>query len=151
MSHQTAPLTEEERIARRQRVLLKGVVAWNGETVSTSCTVRDISETGAKVKLDAPVALPVHFVLHVEVGGWKVDCERVWMEGLQMGVRFIGERTRSKLHREQVVKSSEDAFSAQTKWEMEMRAKAESQVRHGFEAPKPHDLVNQVRNAFLKR
>lgn len=146
-----AQLAEEERIARRQRVLLKGVVAWNGETVSTSCTIRDISETGAEVKLDAPVALPVHFVLHVEVGGWKVDCERVWMEGLRMGVRFTSERSRSKLHREQVVKSSEEAFSAQTKWEMEMRAKAESQVRFGSSAPAQHDLVQQVRNAFLKR
>lgn len=150
MAEQTAQQVAEERIARRQRVLLKGFVAWNGDLSSTPCTVRDISDTGAKVRLDSPVLIPVQFTLHVEIGGWKVECERVWLEGLTMGVHFIGERTRSHIHRDQHVKTSEQAFSDQTRWEMEMRAKAEAQIRTTA-TPAQHDLVQQLRSGLLKR
>lgn len=139
----------EERYTRRQRVLLKGVVAWNDEFSSASCTVRDLSETGAKIQLESPAAIPANFVLHVEVGGWKAECERVWLEGLMMGVRFTSERQRSRLHRDQMLKPSEEAFSEQTRWEMEMRAKAETQPAAPAR-PAQHDLVAKVRANFTK-
>ncbi len=118
----------EERRARRQRVLMKGYVAYHGNYASIPCNIRNLSETGAMVVLEAPVAIPGQFTLFAELAGFKVDCEVAWQRGLAFGVRFISQREQSKIVRQQILGTSEKALSELTLRQMEMRDRREGRV-----------------------
>ena len=132
----------EERVARRQRVLLHGNIAFMEQFAAIPCTVRDLSETGARLVIEAPMAVPDRFTLHVEVRGFKVDCERVWSKGLMMGVRFTGPKAPSRLAREQFLQSSDNALSPDTIRQMRLR-----EEREALPASRPDDALKagQVR------
>ncbi len=100
----------DRRSARRQRVLKAAVAAFNQEFSTYPCIVRNISDTGAKLEFADPTQVPSSFVLHVELDGFKVECERVWQHGHDCGVRFIGERKPIRVMRTQVLKSSQNAL-----------------------------------------
>ncbi|MAZ84278.1 MAG: hypothetical protein CME90_11820 [Hoeflea sp.] len=88
---------------QRARVLKGAHAAFNHEFSAVPCTVRDLSETGAKVHFEDGFIVPDRFTLFVEVDGIKVDCERVWLKGQNCGVRFIGPVTRTRAARPQVI------------------------------------------------
>ena len=121
MQEQDTYLASEERGERRQRVLLRALISFRDEFAAIPCTVKDLSETGARMVLDGPALVPERFCLHVEVGGYKVDCERVWSHGLAMGVRFTGPRMHRKVHRDQHLQTSQDALSPETLRDMHAR------------------------------
>jgi hypothetical protein len=61
-----------------------------------NCTLRDISETGARLELDrvghkpdTPVQLPEALTLYFCPDQRLADCQLVWQEGRHFGVRFI--------------------------------------------------------------
>lgn len=118
----------EERRARRQRVLMKGYVAFHNNFASVPCSIRNLSETGALIVLDAPVAVPPNFVLFAELAGFKVECSIAWQRGLALGVHFTGARENSRIARHQFVGTSEKALSEQTLLEMEMRDRREGRT-----------------------
>lgn len=78
--------------APRMRVLKKGKILFENGTRSYTVTVRNISETGARLQLSDPQAVPLEFVLQVELDNFRVPCRRVWDEGLLYGVEFTGEK-----------------------------------------------------------
>ena len=47
--------------------------------------------------------MPDRFMLHVDIDGYKIECERVWQRGSECGVRFIGERQVTGKARQQVL------------------------------------------------
>jgi hypothetical protein len=54
-----------------------------------ACTVRDISRTGAGLKLDQDVPLPSSFLLSLtRDGNVRRSCELVWQLSVVAGVRF---------------------------------------------------------------
>jgi hypothetical protein len=53
--------------------------------------VRNMSESGVKLKLTTPEPLPDHFTLYIELDGILVDCEVVWRNGDEIGARFTSE------------------------------------------------------------
>jgi hypothetical protein len=60
----------------------------NGNSVM-ACTVRDISKTGAGLKLDQDVPLPQSFLLALtRDGNVRRVCELVWQLSVVAGVRF---------------------------------------------------------------
>jgi PilZ domain-containing protein len=87
----------------RSRVLKGAHAAFNHEFSVIPCTVRDLSETGAKVKFDEGWFVPDRFTLFIDVDGIKVDCERVWFRGRDCGVRFVGPIVRTRNLRPQVL------------------------------------------------
>lgn len=115
----------EERIARRRRVLMKGVVSFNDGFSSAPCTIRNLSDTGAMIVLDAPAAVPTRFMLHAEIAGFKVPGEVAWHRGLAMGVRFTGPFEESRIVRQQHVGTSETALSDRILHEIEIRDRRE--------------------------
>ncbi len=99
--------SDEDRTAPRRRALKSGIVSYNGGNITFSCVVRDVSETGARIRTDAGHHAPDMFRLLIELDGLVADCEVVWRDGQQIGVRFIGQPELASPKRMQVVYPSE--------------------------------------------
>lgn len=84
--------------------MLKGAhAAFNQEFSAIPCTLRDVSATGAHVVFEGGWFVPDRFMLHVDIDGYKIECERVWQKGSECGVRFIGEKVVTGKARQQVL------------------------------------------------
>jgi hypothetical protein len=51
-------MTEESRIAIRQRTFLKGTLYYDNRRASIACVIRDMSHSGARLTFDHPVTVP---------------------------------------------------------------------------------------------
>lgn len=81
--------SDNKRRATRRRVLLGAKIIYNGRLGVLSCHVRDISETGCRLKVSATSALPKRFTLEIAEGGISKECEVAWRKEDSMGVRFL--------------------------------------------------------------
>ncbi len=89
--------------ASRSKVLKGAHAAFNHEFSAIPCTLRDVSLTGARVIFEGGWFVPDHFTLHVDIDGYKIECERVWQRGSECGVRFISEKFITGKPRQQVL------------------------------------------------
>ena len=81
-------LTAEQRAAARQRVFLAGRLVYGDGDLTVDCSIRDLSQVGARVKLSGSVALPsiVHLI---EIRtGQAFECEVAWRRLPEVGLRF---------------------------------------------------------------
>ena len=85
-----APKSDEARAALRRRTLKAGVVAYSDRHVTIPCMVRDISATGARLRIEGSVTAPDTFELIVSLDGLEADCQIVWRRATDVGVRFLG-------------------------------------------------------------
>ena len=54
------------------------------------CAVLDISQSGARIAIDESISLPVEFTLQMtKNGGVTRQCQLVWRNNDQIGVRFF--------------------------------------------------------------
>ena len=88
LQHDADP--DELRIAPRRRMLKSGIVAYSGRHCTIPCTVRDISDGGARLRVTSSLLAPDTFELIIESEGLEADCEVVWRDESQIGVRFVG-------------------------------------------------------------
>lgn len=79
----------DARIAPRRRILKAGVVAYNDRHTTLACMVRDISTTGARIRVDGSVSAPDTFELLIALDGLEASCEVVWRNGNELGARFL--------------------------------------------------------------
>lgn len=57
-----------------------------------SCTVSDVSETGARLKVDTPDELPEKFILLLTASGkTRRFCRVIWRSKKEAGVKFLAE------------------------------------------------------------
>jgi len=80
----------ETRISPRFQTTKRAVVEYGGDKYS--CTVRDISATGAAIEFpDLVTVLPFEkgFNLILKDDGLKMACRIVWKRGFQIGVAFV--------------------------------------------------------------
>ena len=69
--------------------MLKGaIVGYNDRHSTMPCAVRDISETGARLRVDGNA--PDTFLLIIELDGLEADCKIVWRKAPEIGVTFVG-------------------------------------------------------------
>jgi hypothetical protein len=80
---------EEKRRVQRQRRLKEGRIVFNGRKSVMSCLIRDLSETGAKLRCGEPYLVPPRFELLVTGAGEHRASERVWIRQGEMGIRFL--------------------------------------------------------------
>jgi hypothetical protein len=80
-------MSEDKRIAPRHRVFKHGILAF-GSGGSVDCTVRSLSETGARLDVASPIGLPESFVLMIETEQFCRPCHSVWSRNKQIGVAF---------------------------------------------------------------
>jgi hypothetical protein len=93
------------RVAPRRRTLKGGVIAFNSHFTTYNCTVREISQTGARLRVDDVKGIPNHFDLIIELDAVEHSCESVWRRDGEIGVRFIGEPRSKTRTRAQVITS----------------------------------------------
>lgn len=93
----------EKRVVRRQRVLKGAIITASNHATTITCAVRDVSVTGARVRVDCLSVVPSAFTLVIELDGYEVACEVVWQRGRDLGARFISPRRPVKPARMQVI------------------------------------------------
>ena len=79
-----------EKRARPRYKRIKGakIVYGDGHRV-LDCAIKDLSEFGARVRLDVMVELPGTFWIYFQDGSPKRHAELVWRKGNLLGVRFL--------------------------------------------------------------
>lgn len=77
---------EERRRSFRRKVLKPGRIVFNGGFSVITCTLRDLSEHGAKLRVPSPVGIPPQFDLHFETR--SVSCRLVRKQADILGVEF---------------------------------------------------------------
>jgi hypothetical protein len=74
-----------------------GLVFIEGEIEPWWCTVRDVSQGGARLELDraqpprVSEQLPDHIILYFCPDRAEVPCRIAWRDGRHLGVQFTGE------------------------------------------------------------
>jgi len=81
---------EEKRHADRRRALKTGRLVFNNGQSTIDCTIRNISEDGALLRIASPLGLPEHFDLLTVSDGVRKPCRLVRREGDQIAVAFTG-------------------------------------------------------------
>jgi hypothetical protein len=72
----------------RAKTLKSAKIVFNKNQSVIDCFVRDLSPTGAKLKLGDLIPVPKTFILELH-DGTRYDCERVRVLGQEIGVRFL--------------------------------------------------------------
>jgi hypothetical protein len=93
----------DKRRAPRRRILKGGIIAFNHMHSTLPCAVRDLSDTGAKLRVTGSMAPPDTFVLIIELDGIEVDCRVVWRKSPDLAVSFVSPLRKIARKREQVV------------------------------------------------
>lgn len=102
----------ERRGAKRRRVLKGALIIFNDGKSRFSCTLRDISETGARLLVGQSFNLPARFDLLVEIDGMEAPCEIVRRQMGEIGVRFCSPPCHAAPVRPQVLGESNRARPA---------------------------------------
>ena len=83
------PEMEEQRRRFFRRRMLKGArIAFDSNSVF-SCTVRDISETGARLEIGNTLPIPDEFTLTMEDGSASFHCKVRRRTMTTLGVEFV--------------------------------------------------------------
>ena len=90
---------ENNRRAQRQRVLKSAkIFRMNGDH-AVDVTVRDMSETGARVVIKDQLALPNDLKFVLPNDGFMHVAKVVWRRGELAGIHFISERSAAPVSR----------------------------------------------------
>lgn len=76
----------EKRSAPRRRVLKAGTIAFGGAAIS--CTVRNVTASGALLEVESPLGIPQRFVLVIPADRVSRSCRLIWASDHRVGVRF---------------------------------------------------------------
>ena len=91
------------RSATRRRVLKSGVIAFNDRFSALPCVVRNLSPSGAHLRVEGTINVPNTFELLVELDGLEAQCEVVWRKDKEIGVRFTSPPRMAPPRRAQIV------------------------------------------------
>lgn len=93
----------DKRAMRRQRLLKGALITARDHATAITCAVRDLSDTGARLRIDCLSVVPHAFTLIIDLDGIEVDCEVMWQRGRELGVRFLSPRRTVRPARMQVI------------------------------------------------
>lgn len=99
----------DEREARRRRILKAGLICCHGRSTTLPCTVRDISDEGARIMVSGAVSPPDRFELFIELDGSWAECVVAWRRGNVLGVHFDAPLKVERPTRRQVVEPTRPA------------------------------------------
>lgn len=83
------PPVVDRRVASRRRALLSGIIAYHNRDNSLSCSVRDYSDTGARIRVPEDANLPEHLYLILVRHRIAFQAEIMWYGQQEAGLRFI--------------------------------------------------------------
>lgn len=81
-------MQDERRRYHRNRTLKGGRIVINDGHSTFDCTVRNLSEEGAKLIVTSIIGVPQRFRLTLH-DGRNFDCEVIWHTETELGVRFL--------------------------------------------------------------
>jgi len=90
-SHLTQPPPEESsnrRAAQRQRAFLGGKLVFGNGAFTPNCTIRDISETGARVKMPSAELISNDVYLIDIKKGVAYEARVMWRTPAECGLKF---------------------------------------------------------------
>lgn len=79
----------ERRTNARARAFMQGRIIFNNGATTLDCTVREYSDTGARIECSGAVTLPDRFELFVPRKGLTRPARIAWRRDGQIGVEFI--------------------------------------------------------------
>jgi hypothetical protein len=83
------PSAADARAGARRRTLFRGRICWGPHaTLSIDCTIRDLSESGAQLRVPAAQAMPSSFTLIHILEGIAYEASLAWRRGDLAGVKF---------------------------------------------------------------
>ena len=89
MTAQQPAQPPDHRIALRERIFLQAHISYSNGAISTTCTVMQISATGARLNLAGTVTLPEIFDISIPQKGIACRAQIVWREPTRAGIRFL--------------------------------------------------------------
>ncbi len=81
-------MSDDNRTAQRHRTLKGGKIVVNDGFSTFDCTIRNLSETGAKLTVTSPWGIPQRFTLAMH-DGREFACDVAWRTETEIGVRFL--------------------------------------------------------------
>jgi hypothetical protein len=84
---------EDARAAARTRTFLKGIVYYDSRRVSIDCTIRDLSDTGARIEFSSVVTVPDNVELHVPQKQITLLARVRRREKFEIGLSFEDQRS----------------------------------------------------------
>ena len=79
----------ERRSAKRWRTVLAAQVVSPGRSAPIECTVRDLSDTGARIYFADASELPPEFEFRIPSRDLRVPSRLMWSRGANHGVMFL--------------------------------------------------------------
>jgi hypothetical protein len=79
----------ERRASPRRKTRFKATIVYGEDRLTANCVVRDLSETGARLKLELPDELPTNFHLIWVADRAVLEVEAVWRSQDEIGVKFL--------------------------------------------------------------
>lgn len=89
MSETLSRPAELPRRVRRKRVLLKSVIADRSGARLFDCTILDVSDDGARIRLSDKCELPAVYYLINVPARLAHEVLTIWRNNTQVGVRFV--------------------------------------------------------------
>jgi hypothetical protein len=83
--------SNKPRTRRGSRVLLEGRIVSHDGTTVIDVKIREISATGAILRIPPNVNFPENFYLQVVADGKRYPAEKRWRKGERLVVKFVGE------------------------------------------------------------
>ena len=77
----------DRREVPRNRALKGAKIVFNDGSSVLSCVVRDLSEKGARLKIDTVIGVPDRFSLQIMNGDIR-PCHLIWQANRELGVVF---------------------------------------------------------------
>jgi hypothetical protein len=90
--------TSEHRRERRQRVLKGASILTGVANSEVKCTVRNMHDAGAELKIDVEARVPAEFLLYVPVDGVAYKAVVRWRKEGRLGVSFTGTEPKPAWH-----------------------------------------------------
>jgi hypothetical protein len=87
-----ATAVDKRRGAARRRMLKPAKIARIDAKSLIDCQLRDLSETGARLRCSALGAVPNDFYLIFPVEGTRRLAKVAWRRGEEIGVHFVGDK-----------------------------------------------------------
>ncbi len=79
----------DQRSNKRQRTVLDGRIVFNNRFSLIECTVRDLSDTGARIAFDHAIMIPPEFEIEIPKKSLSLRARVMWSNGKEHGVKFI--------------------------------------------------------------
>lgn len=81
-------ISTSRRSQRRHRVLKGGRIIFYGGDSTIDCVIRDLSDTGARLRVESVIGIPDNFELSAS-GEHIRHCRIRWRKAAELGVEFV--------------------------------------------------------------